>query len=363
MKLSKDLVSQFVKLTRDKPTTKNETTAYATIVNTGTKEDPVLMAKIDGSDSYTPVTQTSEYGDGDRVLVRIKNHMATVIGNLDKPSTNSKTVETKISTELGKIDLSVYAKTEEVDTKISESISKITVDDLGIDLSVYAKTTDVDNTVKDINAKLELKIDPDNLISEFRAAADKITLNGNNFSLGEDGRIVMRYYDHNNDTYTDGVSFNCYGLDFYTMEPSSYSSKLGRTGFAVDLTSGYINANVGSTSEVLTLKVRGNNYTDFAPSGIGVKISEVPVDVFNAENKPYETASMTGSRCTIDGNQICITHRYKDLSGSYKVKEIDLVDLLKRMSFLIYAYHKDAWELLDNADNRKKAVLPSLWFE
>lgn len=90
MALSNDLISQFVKATKDKQDVKKETVVYGTIDRNDT--DKVI---IDGSNISTPVTKTVIAGittkeDGteepDRVMVTIKNHAAMVTGNLSNPS-------------------------------------------------------------------------------------------------------------------------------------------------------------------------------------------------------------------------------------------------------------------------------------
>lgn len=85
MALSNDLISQFVKATKDTQTPIKDVNSYGTIVKDTT--DGKLKVQIDGSDSLIPVTtQTIVVGDGDRVVVNVKNHTATVTGNLKNPA-------------------------------------------------------------------------------------------------------------------------------------------------------------------------------------------------------------------------------------------------------------------------------------
>ena len=86
MSLSNDLISQFVKATKDTQDVKKDTVVYGTIQQ---DENYVL---IDGSNIPTPVIKTvvagydEESGQGDRVTVMIKNHTAIVTGNLTNQS-------------------------------------------------------------------------------------------------------------------------------------------------------------------------------------------------------------------------------------------------------------------------------------
>ena len=81
MGLSSDLISQFVKTTKDVKNTKDGTTTYGTIIN-----DKRTYVQLDGSNLRTPVSTTSSVRNGDRVTVAIKNHSAMVTGNISHPS-------------------------------------------------------------------------------------------------------------------------------------------------------------------------------------------------------------------------------------------------------------------------------------
>lgn len=82
MSLSNDLISQFAKMTKDDKKTNNEESFNATAVKVGDN----IYARLDGSDRLTPVSTTAGIRDGERVIVRIKNHSATVTGNISSPS-------------------------------------------------------------------------------------------------------------------------------------------------------------------------------------------------------------------------------------------------------------------------------------
>ena len=89
MALSSDLISQFAKITKDNTDTKKESTVYGTtVVHGGT-----TYVKLDGSDRLTPVSTTTDTKDGERVTVMIKNHTATITGNISSPA--ARTEDTK----------------------------------------------------------------------------------------------------------------------------------------------------------------------------------------------------------------------------------------------------------------------------
>ena len=88
MPLTSDIVSQFVKATKVEKE-KKETTHLGTIV----KYEGRDYVKLDGSDLLTPINKTTNVADGERVTVMIKDHAATVTGNISSPAARTKEVE------------------------------------------------------------------------------------------------------------------------------------------------------------------------------------------------------------------------------------------------------------------------------
>ena len=89
MGLSSDLVSQFAKIVTDEKNTKEETTLYGTFVEHNGKK----YVKLDGSELLTPVIQTVDAKQDERVSVTIKNHTAIVTGNLSSPAARTGDVQ------------------------------------------------------------------------------------------------------------------------------------------------------------------------------------------------------------------------------------------------------------------------------
>ena len=89
MSLSSDLISEFVKVTKDDEKQKSETIVYGTTV----VYDGSTYVKLDGSELLTPVSTTSATKPGERVTVMIKDHTATITGNMSSPSARSGDVE------------------------------------------------------------------------------------------------------------------------------------------------------------------------------------------------------------------------------------------------------------------------------
>ena len=103
MGLSSDLISEFVKVTKDDEKPKSETIVYGTTV----VYEGSTYVKLDGSELLTPVSTTSSTKDGERVTVMIKDHTATITGNMSSPSARSGDVEDiagELNTEKGRIN-------------------------------------------------------------------------------------------------------------------------------------------------------------------------------------------------------------------------------------------------------------------
>ena len=91
MVLSNDLISKFVKITRDDKKTKNETTVYGTIIESNGDK----YVRFDGANEnqLTPAIMEVDAEDGHRVSVLIKDHSAVVTGNLSRPAARKETVD------------------------------------------------------------------------------------------------------------------------------------------------------------------------------------------------------------------------------------------------------------------------------
>ena len=117
MGLSNELISQFAKITNDKKTSRiDEVTLYGEVIE---YEDSICV-KFDGSEEITPVTTVVEkdedgnvinykYGaasvkTGDRVSVNLKNHSATITGNLTDPPPGRAEVIVDEDSILAKVD-------------------------------------------------------------------------------------------------------------------------------------------------------------------------------------------------------------------------------------------------------------------
>lgn len=110
MDLSNDLISKFVKITNDDKNKNSESTVYGTVV----EYNGGMYVRIDGSDLLTPVETTADFKPNERVTVMIKNHSATVTGNITSPATNEGAVTEKVTEAVEEVEGKVIT---EVDRK------------------------------------------------------------------------------------------------------------------------------------------------------------------------------------------------------------------------------------------------------
>ena len=148
MALSKDLASQFAKVTNDKKKTSSESTHYGTVVEYNGEQ----YVRLDGSDLLTPVSSTTVNEDGDRVIVTIKNHNATITGNTSTPSASNKDLQStngkveEIGNQITEFEIIVADKvsTKELDA-VNGRIDNLVSDNVTIKGTLTAQNADIEN--------------------------------------------------------------------------------------------------------------------------------------------------------------------------------------------------------------------------
>lgn len=150
MALSNDIVSQFAKLTKVE-NKKKEETVYGTVVRYNSK----YYVKLDGSELLTPMTTTADVKEGERVTVLVKNHTATVTGNISSPAARTDTVKevenkvNDIGTKISEFEIIVADKisTSELD------VERARIDELSADNVVIKETLTANQaTISDLQA-------------------------------------------------------------------------------------------------------------------------------------------------------------------------------------------------------------------
>lgn len=161
MALSHELISQFAKIVKYDKKQSAESTVYGTVVTDGNGNKYV---KLDGSDQLTPLTDnerpsadstTASANEGERVSVLIKNHTATVTGNISSPSVRSedfKNLDDQV-TDIKKFDIVIAERVQANEGYIKKlQTDKADVGDL---TAANAKITELETkkaSVEDLNA-------------------------------------------------------------------------------------------------------------------------------------------------------------------------------------------------------------------
>ena len=158
MGLSYDLISEFVKITNDKKEGPKEGTVYATVVNsTGGK-----YVKIDGSDLLTPIDTTTGIEDGERVTVMIKDHKATVTGNITSPSVGKGTVNSLVGAVVDENLVGINADIENLIAKNAYLENVFAQNSVIVDSKIenlIAKDTYLENTYAENATIIDSKIE------------------------------------------------------------------------------------------------------------------------------------------------------------------------------------------------------------
>lgn len=147
MSLSSDLISEFVKVTKDDEKPKSETVVYGTTV----VYEGSTYVKLDGSELLTPVSTTSATKNGERVTVMIKDHTATITGNMSSPSARSddvKNIAGEINTEKARID-NLIAENAKITEKLTAAEGEIYTLQAN-DVTITGKLTAAEGEIKDL---------------------------------------------------------------------------------------------------------------------------------------------------------------------------------------------------------------------
>lgn len=196
MGLSHDIISEFVRITNDKKEKPKEGIVYGVVAQTSDGN----YVKIDGSDLITPAETTTEVQDGERVAVMIKDHTATITGNVTSPSANSNSINKKfesVSDKIGTFELIVADKI---------SANELEVYKATIDVLIAGKATIHDLEV--VNATIEhlyaQNATIENLVANKASIKDLDVVNATIENLkAKDAEIEHAMIDHLEATLAD----------------------------------------------------------------------------------------------------------------------------------------------------------------
>ena len=106
MELPSSLIKEFAQVVNtDKPESDKDKIAYGSI----SISEGESYVRLDGSDVDTPVSTTTSIKDGERVMVLIEKHTATVIGNVTSPAATGSDLA-ELSSDLSNISISATSQ-------------------------------------------------------------------------------------------------------------------------------------------------------------------------------------------------------------------------------------------------------------
>ena len=306
VKLSDELISQLVKVTNDRPDRKSNVVVYGTIRDDGTRK----YVQIDGSDEFTPVETAVEINTGDRVTVSVRNHAATITGNISDPAVGTKTADGLRSTieqtakeirlevesfqdgvekEVADLEASLTLTSEEIRSEVSTNVANLTNNIVSVEASIRK---DLGDDILSLNADLaDMTID---LRNELNAGMSDLNTELSNVSNKFNGDIAKI------NTTIDQINLNVSDMD----------SKITQTAAAI-------------RSEVTAKVTDINASISDVESGIR---NDIDVKVANLESSIAQTATSIRSEVSaeVSGINTSIENVESDLREEMQIEVANL---------------------------------------
>ena len=313
MSLSKDLISQFVKATKDATTVKKESTVYGTVV----KYNEKTYVKIDGSDLLTPAETLSSVEEGERVSIMIKDHTATITGNYTAPSASSIKVDgmdADLKANTANIK-NLVAKNAEIENLVA---SKATIEDL------KAANAEID-TLKSNYAEIET------LVADKASIGDLEAVNADIKSLKADKADIA----HLEANYATIGSLNAVYADITRLKADKADIDELEANYATIISLNATNANITNlTSQVADINtlINGNLTSDNIQS---LNLTAANTTIENAMIKNAMIDSVSANKVntgTLNTNNVSIQssdgsmllqgnlQQFKDKNGKVRIQ-------------------------------------------
>lgn len=328
MALSNDLISQFVKVTKDKQEEKKDTIVYGTVQEV----DGSTFVKIDGSEILTPIS--SEYSatvakNNDRVTILVKNHAAIITGNLSSPSATNKSVtdlgtvvadkvsSSELETERARIDTLV---TDNITVKNKLNAAEASIDDIEADnITINQKLTAAEG---DINNLKTNKLDASVADIKYATIENLNSTNGRVYNLettyttvtgkltaaeGEIDDLKTNKLDINtaNATFANidfsNISKATMG-EFYAKSGLIENVVIGDTTISGTLVGVTISGDliVGNTIKADKFVIKGSDGLYYKLNTDGVTVEEQQTDQNSINGSVIKAKSITASKITVN---------------------------------------------------------------
>lgn len=292
MDLSTNIVKQFAEIVGNSETPSNGTTVYGTIVESnGTR-----CVKIDGSDEVTPVSTAVSIAPGERVLVLLKNHTATVTGNVTDPSASARKLEDetgKLRSEIKHTVDEISARVENVEEGFAEV--KITADEISQKVESYDEAmSEIKQTAENITSTIK---GYDEAISKVEQTATEITSKVEQMEeeftqisqTAKEVRIEAR--DENGNVLSTAITNEGTWEAIYKVISDVDGTEKIRSGFYFDFASGqfvYDGTGIFRSEDSKTfIKIENDGLTLYTDDGRGNQATKIHIGVQNEDEGAY----------------------------------------------------------------------------
>ena len=224
MKLSDNVISEFVKMTNDTPSTNtNQSKIYGTAIIYNDEQ----YVQLDGSDLLTPADNTVHIKNGERVTVSIQNHVVTIDGNISDISASNQHL-VSVENDLVNFKITTEGMFLEVRNEFNTKLTDFKVTGDGMFLEVRNETdqkistlkTTIDGTfvtvnhnIDDLNSKYSsLKVTTDNITTEVGKKVNGsdlktiVTQNADSWRLSINGKLRGTFYNFDGNSFSIGNS-------------------------------------------------------------------------------------------------------------------------------------------------------------
>ena len=306
MSLSSELISQFAKITNDeKPKKSEEVTLYGEVVEL----EEMICVRFDGAEELTPVTTIVEKDDtgeivnykygaasvksGDRVSVSLKNHSATITGNLSDPPAGRAEFIVGLDTIVAKIGEDVQLKLDGVEKSITAQVesTNVRIDNMGVTIS--NNYTELSNAISSGDSELSEAINALNssLSQDISDAVttinSKIDVNTNDISAVVNNLTALK------EGFKDGTTVISGGCITTGMIDAKYLNLTGAITF-VDLNAETQSKITGAESTANSALSTANGAASTASSALSAANSAAS-DASNAYDRATSAQSIAKS--------------------------------------------------------------------
>lgn len=336
MDLSRNIIKRYVAVATPEKITSNSETVYGTVVNEGDE----LFVMIDGSSILTPVSSNVDLAEGDRVLVLVKNHEATVIGSPTSPTARLEELraleegvsefEVILADKVGTGELvAMQALIEELEAKDVEISGKLTANEASIE-SLTAENQTINGKLTAYQADIEElqadKIDATEVEATYATIASLNTINANINNLNADygafkstttNKLTAHDADIENlettklDTETANVTYA--QIDFANINQAAVTKLFTDSGIIKDLivSEGKITGELvgvtikgdiieGGTVKADKLVIKGDNGLYYKLNTDGVTTETEQTEYNSLDGSVITAQSITATKIAVD---------------------------------------------------------------